>query len=139
MKRLALALITLAVSGWSQSYFEASNRTSVFTLTAGAKALPSAVKESRAFHSIQAAAPRIQPMNGHVLITLPIGSFNRAGTDIALFDIKGRQVYRQNSMQGTSLRIETRSFAPGVYSMLLRIDGKSYSRLVPISAVGRGK
>ncbi len=40
----SVILLASAIAGWCQDYYEASGQTAVFTLTAGAKAQPSALK-----------------------------------------------------------------------------------------------
>jgi hypothetical protein len=138
MKKIAVsaAILCCAVACWSQAYYEASGQTQVFTLTAGAKGgWSTAIKDGPAVHAELNNGIRVKTLRSVVIVTMP--SKQKESADISLYDIKGRQVYRQLGMTGTSMRIGTQSFAPGIYSMIIRAGGQSYSRRVAV--YGRGE
>jgi hypothetical protein len=129
MSRIALtltAIIGCAVACWSQAYYEASGQTQVFTLTPGAKSGPASIRNGSFLHAKMNGGIRVTATRGGISIILPAQRHGSA--DIALYNIAGRQIYRQHGYNGASLRLETRTFAPGVYSLIVRLDGQSYSR-----------
>ena len=128
-------LMACAITGWGQAYYESSGQTQVFTLAAGAKIGPSAIKSTPALRTGINNGISVGTSRGSIVVALP--ALHRGVADIALYDIKGRQIYRQSGFLGTSLRLETKAIAPGVYSMLVRVDGKSYTRRVAVN--GRGE
>lgn len=131
---LSSVILIYAVSCWSQAYYEASGQTVAFTLTVGAKAGPSAIKRGPAVGSGQRRGFSVVTSRGCIVVTLP--GMHRGSADIALYDIRGRQVYRQRK-DGPSLRLDTQQFAPGMYTVLIRFDGQMYSHR--IVAYGRGE
>jgi hypothetical protein len=139
MRRSALVTASVifgfAVACLSQTYYEASGQTAVFTLKAGAKT--SAIHSGSVIRSVLNSSINVTTVKGNIVVTLP--ALQRGLADISLYDIAGRQIYRQHGYSGTSLRLETRTFAPGVYSMLVCVDGKKYSRRVAVSKAGRGE
>jgi hypothetical protein len=119
-------LLGSAVAGWGQSYYEASGKTTVFTLTPGAKAGPAAIRGRAALLPGIGNGIRISTVNGGILITL---SFQQhCLSDITVYNMAGRQTYRQRGFSGASLRFDTRRFAPGTYNVLVRANGQNYSR-----------
>lgn len=128
-------LFVCAATGWSQPYYEASGQTQVFTLAAGAKVGPSAIKGGRMNRFVMNTGISVVTSRGSIVVTLP--ALQRGSADIAVYDIKGRQGFRQSGFHGASLRLETKLFAPGVYSLLVRVDGQSFARRVAVN--GRGK
>jgi hypothetical protein len=135
MRRIAIAaalLLSLTVTGWSQAYYEASGQTAVFTLSAGAKSGPAAIHDDPVVRAEEKRGVTVSMVRGAVLITLPV--HQRGNVAIALFDIAGRRIYQRTGDSEKMLRLETRSFAPGVYSLLVRVDGMTCSRCI---AVGR--
>jgi hypothetical protein len=74
-------------------------------------------------------------MRGGMVVALPAMA-QRGVADIALYDIKGRQLYHRFGFTGTLLRLETKAFAPGVYNMLVRVEGKIFSRAIALSSQG---
>lgn len=122
-------------AGWSQGYYETSGQTQVFTLTAGAKAGTTGTRSGRAFSTGKNTEIRVIAARGGVVVSLPLSL--RGTAEVALFDIRGRQVFRLTGITGTSVCIESGSFAPGVYSMLIRASGTSCVRRVALN--GRGK
>jgi hypothetical protein len=66
-----------------------------------------------------------------IVVTFP--ALHRGSADIALYNIAGRQIYRQRGFTGTSLRLETRTFALGIYTFLIRANGQNYSRRVAVN------
>jgi hypothetical protein len=132
---VAATILSCATAGWGQFYYEASGQTAVFTLAAGAKSGPvtipgGVVKHTRINSGISVIATR-----GGIVITLPALQHGKA--DIALYNLSGRQIYRQRGYIGTSLRLDIRRFAPGIYTVFVCIDGKDFSRKIAVS--GRGK
>ncbi len=135
MKRITLvtaAILTCAVACWSQTCYEAIGQTVAFTLKAGAKSGPAAIRgisvmRDRLYNGISVTTTR-----DGILVTLP--SLQRGIADIAVYDVAGRQIYRQRGFNGTSLHLETRTFAPGIYAARVQVDGQNYLRRF---AVGR--
>jgi hypothetical protein len=115
-----------AAACWSQTFYEASGQTKVFTLTPGAKSGPASIRDNFFPHAKMIGGIRVTASRGGISIVLP--SLRHGAADIALYNIAGRQIYRLQGYDGASLRLETRTFAPGVYSLIVRIDGQSYSR-----------
>lgn len=137
MKRFTLSLAIIfgfAVASRSQAYYEASGQTAVFTLAAGAKAGPSVIKGSFVVRTALNGEMKVTTYRGGIMIALPA---IQGHADITLYDIIGRQIYRQQGFSGTMIRLETRTLAAGVYSILVRSNGQSYTRRVAIS--GRGQ
>jgi len=125
-------ILGCVAAGWSQAYYEVSNQTKVFTLAAGAKVGSVAIR-SGAVVGINSGISVTTTRSG-IMVTLP--SLQRGSADIALYDIQGRQMFRQQGFGGAVLRLETRRFAPGIYSMQIRANGRSYSRMVAVSGHG---
>jgi hypothetical protein len=137
MERIALAtavIITCTVAGWGQACYEASGQTAVFTLKAGAKSGPAAIREGPVLHAGLNSGISLTATRGGIVITLP--ALQRGSADIALYDLTGRQIYRQRGFNGTSLHIETKAFASGIYTAIVRVDGKNYSRRFAVSRRG---
>jgi hypothetical protein len=134
MRRIVMtmaAIIGCAMACWSQAYYEASGQTQVFTLTPGAKSGPASIRSGSFLHAKMISGIRVSATGGGIAITLP--ALRHGSADIALYNIAGRQMYRQRGYNGASLRLETRTFAPGVYSLIVRIDGQSYSRRITVT------
>jgi hypothetical protein len=129
MRRIAFTIIGIfgfAVAGWSQAYYEASGQTAVFTLTAGAKSGPAAIRGGSVLRTGKNSGISVTTTRGGILVTLP--TLRSGTTDIALYDVAGRQIYRQHGYSGASLRIETQNFASGMYTARIQVDGLNYSR-----------
>jgi hypothetical protein len=124
------ALCFCVSSGWSQTSYEASGQTVVFTLTPGAKASPLAVIGGSGSRFGKNAVS-ITSARGFIVVSL--SSQPHGPSDISIYDMAGRQAYRQRGFSGGSLRLETRRFAPGMYNILVRIDGRNYSRRFAVS------
>jgi hypothetical protein len=124
-------LFAFAVAGWGQAYYEASGQTQVFTLTAGAKAGSAAIKRSPALLAAPKNGICVKAFRGGFLVTL-LG-LQRGYADIVLYDIKGRQVCRRRAINCTSLRLETGSFAPGIYTLFVHAWGQSFSRRIAVN------
>jgi hypothetical protein len=134
MKRITLAtavILTCTVVGWSQDYYEASGQTQVFTFKAGAKSGPAAIHRASVQHAMVNNGIKFMTTRGRILITLPTSQ--QGSAKILLFNIAGRQIYRQRGYSGTSLHIETQAFASGIYTAIVRVDGKNYSRRFAVS------
>ena len=134
MKRItitAAVILGCAVACWSQAYYEASGQTQVFTLAAGAKSGPAAIRGGSVMGTVKNSGVNLAVTRSGILITLP--SMQRGSADVALYDLTGRQIYRQRGYCGTSLRLQTQAFASGIYTALVRVDGKNYSRRFAVS------
>jgi hypothetical protein len=131
----AAILFATAAAGWSQAYYEASGQTQIFTLAAGAKVGPAAIKGSPVLRAGMSSGISVVTMRGGMVVALPAMA-QRGVADIALYDIKGRQLYHRFGFTGTLLRLETKAFAPGVYNMLVRVEGKIFSRAIALSSQG---
>lgn len=137
MRRIAMMItmvLCFAIIGWSQAYYEASGQTAVFMLTAGAKAGPSAIKSSPVVRTALNKGMKVSTSRGGIMIALP--AF-QGHADIALYDIKGRQIYRQQGLSGTPIRLETLTLASGVYSIIIRANGLNYTRRVTVNRRGQ--
>ena len=132
MRRIALIgviAISTFVSGWSQvyqAYFDASGKTAVFTLKAGEKAgcfvVSTAVVQ---MVSNKTSSVKVATVSDGILVTLP--TVKHGSADVALYDMCGRQIYRQCGVRAPALRLETRTFAMGLYTVTVRLDGKSHT------------
>lgn len=132
---ISFVIFSFSITCWSQAYYEASGQTAVFTLTAGAKAGPTAIKRSPEVHAALSSDIKVTMSRGGIVVIMPVA--HQRSANIALYDIRGRQVYRQQGYNGTSLQLETKAFAPGIYNLLIRADGQSYTRRVAV--YGRGE
>ena len=126
-----VALLGFAMAGWGQQYYEASGQTAVFTLTPGAKSGPASIRGKAVLYSGTQSGIRIAIVKGGIVVTLL--SQRHGQSDVAIYNVAGRQVYRQCGLSGASLRFDTRRFAPGMYNVLVRIDGQNYSRRFAVS------
>jgi hypothetical protein len=124
-------LLGYAAAAWSQAFYEASGQTAVFTLTPGAKSGPSSIRGRVVSHTGPQNGIRIAMVKGGIVLTLP--SLRQGRSDITIYNMAGRQVYRQRGFSGASLRFDARRFAPGMYNVLVRIDGQNYSRRFAVS------
>ena len=133
MKRIAITLVILGcvVACWSQAYYEASGQTQVFTLTAGAKSGPVAIRKGSLMRTEKNSGINLAVTRGGIVITLP--SLRRGSADISLYDLAGRQIFRQRGYWGASLRLATQTFPAGIYTAIVRVDGKNYSRRLAMS------
>jgi hypothetical protein len=134
MKRIVvLGIFVLAgiTAGWGQAYYEASGQTSVFRLTAGARSEPAAIHPGHLSRAVITSGVNVIHSNSSVVVTLPDVKSGRVA--IAIYDIKGRRVHRRDGLTGNSVRLEARLFTPGVYYLLARSGGKSYSRHFAVS------
>jgi hypothetical protein len=127
----AAVVLVCAMAAWSQTFYEASGKTAVFTLAPGAKVGPDAIRDRAVSRPGTGRALTMASGKGFIVVTL---SSLRSGLgDIALYDIAGRQAYRQHGLTSASLRLDTRRFAPGMYTVVVRIDGQNYSRRFALS------
>lgn len=137
MRSVSLAIVLVLFGSMkilSQTYYEASGQTATFTLTAGAKSGFSAIHSSSPMRTGMNNAVTVASTKGAIVITLTV--LPRGSVDIALYNIVGRQMYRHSGLNGTSLRIDTQSFAPGIYVALVRIEGQSYPRRFVVNRQG---
>jgi len=120
-----------AAAGWGQAYYSASGSTAVFTLSPGAKSGPDAIRRDLAVHSGIGSPVTIASVKGFLFVS---SSSQRHGLgDIALYNIAGKQVFRQHWLGAASFRCDTRRFAPGMYTVVVRVDGQNYSRRFAVS------
>lgn len=124
-------LLGCAMAGWGQQYYEASGQTAVFTLTPGAKSGPSSIRGRVVSRMGPQTGMRIAMVKGGFVVTLL--SQRHGQSDITMYDMAGKQVYRQRGFSGSSLRFDAHRFAPGIYNLLVRIDGQNYSRRFAVS------
>jgi len=119
-----------AAAGWGQAYYSASGTTAVFTLTPGAKTGPAAIRQNLVRSEIGNPVA-IASVKGYLVVS---SSSQRHGLgDIALYNIAGKQVFRQHWLGAASFRCDTRRFAPGMYTVVVRVDGQNYSRRFAVS------
>lgn len=134
MKRITLvaaAIVTCAVACRSQTCYEAIGQTTAFTLKAGAKSGPAAIRGIFAMRDRINSGISVTTTRDGILVTLP--SLQRGIAEMAVYDVAGRLIFRQRGFSGTSLRLETRTFAPGIYTMRVQVDGQSYLRRFAVS------
>lgn len=134
MKRITLmsaAILTFTLACWSQTCYEAIGQTVAFTLKAGAKSGPAAIREISVMRDRINSGIKVTTSRDGILVTLP--SLQRGIADIAVYDVAGRQIYRQRGFSGASLRLETRTFAAGIYTALVQVDGQNYLRRFAVS------
>jgi hypothetical protein len=116
-KLILLCLIPTAL--WSQQYYQASGQTQVFTLTAGAKAGPSAVlPRGRLTQSI---AP-------HMLITIQNGvHINIRGIQgqgkVSIYNLAGKKVQSAEITGASSFALRS-DISNGVYFARLEVSGR---------------
>jgi hypothetical protein len=127
----AAAMLVFAVQGWGQSTFQASGRSAVFTLAPGATAGPDAVQRGIVSQQGKRSGVTIAFVKNGILVALP--SLRRGPADIAVYDMTGRLAFRLRGFSGASLRLDPRRFAPGMYNVIVRMDGQKYSRRIAVS------
>jgi hypothetical protein len=134
MKRMtfvAAVILTYAFACWSQICYEASGQTAAFTLKAGAKSGPAAIHEISVMRDKSSSGISVTRTRGSILIILPF--LEHGIGDIAVYDIAGRQIYRQREFSRASLQIETWTFAVGIYTIRVQFDGQNYIRRFMVS------
>ena len=130
MRRITISvaiILSCIVTCWSQAYYEASGQTQVFTLTSGAKSGLISVGHTAKINNDL----KITSIQNAIVILLP-GISHRV-VNIAMYNISGRQIFCKNGYNGTTLRLKSGWFAPGIYTAIASIDGKNYSHLFAIS------
>lgn len=132
MRRIIISvaiILSCIVTCWSQAYYEASGQTQVFTLKAGAK---SGLTTIRVGHMATINNDlKITSIQNAIVISLP--AISHKVVNIAMYNISGRQIFCKHGYSGTTLRLKSGWFAPGIYTAIAIIDGKNYSRLFAIS------
>lgn len=118
-------LLGIAATSSSQNYFEASGQTKVFTLAAGAKSGPDAVRNTPAPRLAGAHQAAIALSRNSIIFTQPFQSGGLA--DVAVYNVAGRLVFRQTGIAGR-LFLDTRRFAPGIYQARLTSAGHDITR-----------
>jgi formylglycine-generating enzyme required for sulfatase activity len=83
---------------------------------------------NQVLHTSPTSALQVTTTKGAIAVTLSY--LQQGNAEIALYNCNGRQVYRH---AGGTMRINTRSWAPGIYSLVVRADGKNYSRMIAVS------
>jgi hypothetical protein len=120
VKRVLVILSILCAVAMAQQYYEASGRTQVFTLAAGAKAGPSAMApESRRMHFI-APGIRITANNGVILHVQGITS----KALVHVYNVAGKRVLRIDVDGGTSVTV-SKLLQSGVYFARLEVNGRA--------------
>jgi hypothetical protein len=127
----AAVVLGCAATGWTQTSFQSSGQTAVFTLTPGAKAGPEAVLHGVVVRPAKGNSVTIGLVKGGIVVTFP--TLRHGLGDITIYDMSGRQAFRQHGFAGASLRLDARRFAPGMYNVIVRIDGQKYSRRIAVS------
>jgi hypothetical protein len=103
---------------FAQQYYEATGQTRVFTLTAGAKAGPSAVRKvSRATPSLK--SPMVITMQNGVHIS--VQDFQGIGR-ISIYNLAGKQV-QSAKINGKSMIALRSDLSIGVYYARLEVNG----------------
>jgi hypothetical protein len=125
------AILYYAASSLCATFYEASGQTGVFNFAPGAKSGPSSLRNGAGMHSPMANGIRIT--RGKNLIGLTFSFLRRNAADIAIYDVTGKRAFRQRGFTGSFLRIDTRLFAPGLYSVVVRYSGQNYSRCFTVS------
>lgn len=59
-------------------------------------------------------------------MTLPASRSGQA--DIAIYNVSGRQVYKQQRISGASFRLDVRPLAAGMYNAVVKVDHQQFSR-----------
>jgi len=127
----AATILTFTVGSQSQICYEASGQTMAFTLKAGAKSGPTAIREFSGMRGRINNGLNVATTRGGILVTLP--TFEHGIADIAVYDVAGRQIYRQHGFSGTSLYLEPRTLAAGIYTVRVQGDAKNYLRRFVVS------
>lgn len=126
MRRIVLmwTIVACAITaGWCQAFYEASGKTAVFSLKAGAKAGSTEIHNAAQTRSSAKTNVRIVTVGDGVLVVLPIAD----GTaDLALYDMRGRLLYHKREVQTARLFLETKTLAMGLYTAIVCLDGKKY-------------
>ena len=116
-KLLFLCLIPAAL--WSQQYYQASGQTRVFTLTAGAKAGPSAVLPgSRIARAVQPHM-LVNTQNGVHISILGVQGKGR----ISIYNLVGKRVQSAEIFSASSFALRS-DLSDGVYLARLEVNGQ---------------
>jgi hypothetical protein len=124
MIRKFIAIVAIScIAGNAQQYFEASDSTRVFTLTAGAKAGPSAVL----------ATNRGADHDAHLVITVRRGVYisapgASAGAQVGIYNIMGIRVEQIAIENGVVIPV-TKSLPDGIYFARLEMNHRPLSAL----------
>ncbi len=120
MQKLLLFLSCLPAIAIAQQYYEASGQTTVFTLTAGAKAGPGS--SAVLYH-----APLTPIASPHMLVTVQNGihiripGFNGLGR-VSIYNLAGTTI--QTAYIDGSSTVALRSVPNGVYFAQLEVNGR---------------
>jgi hypothetical protein len=128
---ITLLLIAHVSTCRSQSYYESSGQTAIFTLKAGAKSGPLSTQSSSGSHYFSTRALSIANVNNNIVILLP--SLLRGYADISLCDISGRQIFRKSAFGNMPVYFNKNTLMPGIYNVSVYVDGKALSRRFLIS------
>ena len=116
-KLFFICLIPAAL--WSQQYYQASGQTQVFTLTAGAKAGPSAVlPRSQIARSIMPHM-LVTTQNGVHISILGVQGQGR----VSIYNLAGKRVQSAETAGASSLTLRT-DISNGVYIARLEVNGR---------------
>ncbi len=133
MKRITVMstlVLACAAACWCQVCHDASGQTAAFTLKAGAKSGPTAIRAVAA-RGRGDSGLRVTTTGSGILVTLP--AMERGISDVAVYDIAGRQIYRQRGFSGTSVHFEPQTLAAGIYTVRVQGDAKNYVRRFIVS------
>ena len=128
----AAVVLGLSATAFSQSYYEASGQTAVFTLKAGARTNPVVAVKSKA-STIKPAMSALSVAVNKTTITLVLGSGAIKTADLAFYDVAGKLVYRQ-SASSSVVHIDVKKFGSGVFAAVVKVDGVMMTKRF---AVGR--
>lgn len=130
MLMASVAILCLSNACFGASFYESSGQTSVFTFAAGSKSGPLAIRNGRVTQFLNANPITISSVKRNVI------SFSlqlKGSCEIALYDISGRLAFLRRGFDGTSLSLDTRIFGSGLYTVVVRQNGQSFSRRITIS------
>ena len=116
-KLLFLCLIPAAL--WSQQYYQASGQTQVFTLTAGAKAGPSAVLPGNRVARSVKPHMLVTTQNGVHISILGVQGQSR----ISIYNLAGKRVQSAETADASSLTLRS-DISNGVYIARLEVNGR---------------
>jgi hypothetical protein len=121
---LVAVILAYAVASWSQTRYEASGQTQVFTLTAGVKIGPTAINRSISRMEKNNGINFEATMNRIVIMFSPI---QPRRINIEIYNLSGHQIFQRRGYFGSSVCVETKAIATGIYTAIVCVDGKIFS------------
>ncbi|MDD5673609.1 MAG: SUMF1/EgtB/PvdO family nonheme iron enzyme [Chitinivibrionales bacterium] len=83
--------------------------------------IPQSVSKTAALQDLKITMSR-----SAIIMTLPASRSGQA--DIAIYNVSGRQVYKQQRISGASFRLDVRPLAAGMYNAVVKVDHQQFSR-----------